>query len=71
MFAERQFVRVQGHLARTVGQGMAHAVAGATAGGELFLDDFLAHQPAHDRPGAGLVSRDGGKLGDDDALGVH
>jgi hypothetical protein len=64
-------LRVQDHVAGALGDGVGHAVAGATAGGQFFLDDVLAHQPTHNRPGPGLVYRQGGDFRDDDALGIH
>ncbi|MCY1406663.1 hypothetical protein D9M71_219360 [compost metagenome] len=69
--AERQRVRVQDHLTGTLGDRMAHAIAGAAARGQFFLDDVLAHQPAHNGPGPGFVYRQGGDFRDDDALGIH
>ncbi|MNY08523.1 hypothetical protein D3C86_1413820 [compost metagenome] len=69
--AERQGLGVQDHRAGTVANGVGHAIAGATAGGQLFLDDVLAHQPTHDRPGPGLMHRQRGDFRDDDALRVH
>ncbi|MNS50949.1 hypothetical protein D3C72_836100 [compost metagenome] len=68
---ERQGFGVQNHCAGTVGDGMGHAIASAAAGGQLFLDDVLAHQPAHNGPGPGFVYRQGGDFRDDDALGIH
>ena len=53
------------------GSGRTFGFWDAATGSQLFFDDLLAHQPAQDGAGAGFMHRDGGQLGNDDALGVH
>lgn len=70
-FVVRQALGMVDHIACAGANGIGHAVAVAPTGAELLADDFPAHQPAQDRPGAWLMDGHGGDSRGDDALGVH